>query len=210
MMLVLWWVFCTDIRTDNEFCFIHHWLIGFYNRGGKFLLRGTDWFLMYNRLRFVFKTLILSYHHRLGLPSGLFPSGFLTKTMYTRLSSPPIRSTCLTHLILLDIITRTILGEQYRSLCCSLCSFLHSLHILNIPMSLIYCLRPKLLFISTSFWTSLIPITCQVFKVRFAQFTVFRVLTHHVTFDRCFSSSYFAVVAKYRVNFINYHKYLFL
>jgi hypothetical protein len=32
--------------------------------------------------------LILSSHLRLGLPSGLFPSGLLTKTIYTPLSSP--------------------------------------------------------------------------------------------------------------------------
>ena len=38
----------------------------------------------------------------------------------------PIRATCTAHLILLDFITRTILGEQYRSLSTSLCSFLHS------------------------------------------------------------------------------------
>ena len=32
--------------------------------------------------------LILSTHLRLSLPSGLFPSGFTTKTLYTPLSSP--------------------------------------------------------------------------------------------------------------------------
>ena len=37
-----------------------------------------------------------------------------------------IRATCPAHLILLDFITRTLLGEEYRSLSSSLCSFLHS------------------------------------------------------------------------------------
>jgi hypothetical protein len=34
-------------------------------------------------------------------------------------------ATCPAHLILLDLITRTILGEQYRSLSSSSCSLLH-------------------------------------------------------------------------------------
>jgi len=57
--------------------------------------------------------LILSTHLRLGLPSGLFPSGFPNKTLYTPLSSP-IHATCPAHFILLHFITRTILGEEYK------------------------------------------------------------------------------------------------
>jgi hypothetical protein len=58
--------------------------------------------------------LILSSYLRLRLPSGLFPPGFPTVTLYTPLPSP-IRATCPLYLILLDFISRTIFGEQYRS-----------------------------------------------------------------------------------------------
>ena len=54
--------------------------------------------------------IILSSHLSLGLPSGLFPLGFPTKTLYTPLLSP-IPATCPVHFIILDLITR-IFGEE--------------------------------------------------------------------------------------------------
>ena len=69
--------------------------------------------------------IILSSHLRLGLPSGFFPSGFPTNTLYTSFLSP-VWAMCPANLIILDLITRMVFGEQYRSLSFSLCSLLHS------------------------------------------------------------------------------------
>jgi len=69
------------------------------------------------------------HHLRIGLPSGLLPSGFPTKILYTPLLSP-IRSTCPTHLIL-DFITRVIIiiiiigfrDYKYTQWCSRICEF---------------------------------------------------------------------------------------
>ena len=66
----------------------------------------------------------LSSHLRLGLPSGVFPSGFPTKTLHAHLLSP-MHATC-PHLILFYLITRLIPGKGYRSQSSSLCSLLYS------------------------------------------------------------------------------------
>ena len=76
--------------------------------------------------------LILSSHLRLGLPNGLFPSGFSIKTLYTPLLSY-IRATCSAYLILLDMITRIMFDVYYRSVGSSLCNFLQS----PLPLSLL-------------------------------------------------------------------------
>ena len=97
-------------------------------------------------------TIILSFHLRLGLPRGLFPSGFPTKTLCTHLLFT-IRASCHTHLVLLDLITRIIMDEEYRSLSSLIMLFLHSpdtfpLLSSNILLSSLYSntlsLRPSL------------------------------------------------------------------
>ena len=70
--------------------------------------------------------LLLSSYLCLPLPGGHFSWGLPTKTLHALLL-PPARAKCPAHLILLDLNTRIIFGEQYRSWSCSLCSRFHSL-----------------------------------------------------------------------------------
>ena len=77
------------------------------------------------------------------LAGYLFLSGFPTKTVYVPLLSA-ICVMCPAHLILFYLITWIIFGEEYRSLSCLLCSFLHSpvtssFLIPNILLSTLFC-----------------------------------------------------------------------
>ena len=105
--------------------------------------------------------IILTTHLRLGL-SGLLPSGFPSRTLYTPLSSP-ICATCPAHLILLNFITRTILGEEYKSFSSLLCNFLLSPRYLVPPRSKYspqhHVLKhPQLPFLPQCQWPSFTPI----------------------------------------------------
>ena len=71
--------------------------------------------------------LILSSHLSLILPRDLFSSDFPTKTLFISLLAPK-RATCPTHLILLDLVTRTMkisYDMNYKTL-----SFLYSVFII--------------------------------------------------------------------------------
>ena len=67
------YVFCVDLRTNSDYFPIQHWLVGFYNRDGVCLLRGTDWVFKLPWLHFVLKWLLaplkqLLWHPQLDTP----------------------------------------------------------------------------------------------------------------------------------------------
>ena len=102
-------------RFITAFTGAHHMSLFWASSVQSLVLHPTSW-------RFI---LILSSHLLLVLPRGLFTSSLPTKTMYAPLVSP-LHATCPAHLIPLDLITQIMIGEQYRSLSSSLCSFFHS------------------------------------------------------------------------------------
>jgi hypothetical protein len=66
-----------------------------------------------------------SHLSNLTIINPLTSWSFTPKT-YARFSSPPIRATCPTYLILLDLIILITLGKEYKLQSSSLCSFLHT------------------------------------------------------------------------------------
>jgi len=82
----------------------------------------------------------LKVHLNIILPFTLAPSKWSLSLRFPHqnlayTSTLPHMCYCPVHLILLDLITWTILGEEYRLLSSSLCSFLHSRYLI--------ALRPK-------------------------------------------------------------------
>ena len=92
----------TFTRARHLFLFRARWI------QSSFPIHISRWFL-----------LMLFPHLRMGLPSGLFPSDFATKTLYVPLLSA-IHTTCPTHLMSLDLIPEIIFRVRYRSRCSSL------------------------------------------------------------------------------------------
>jgi hypothetical protein len=82
--------------------------------------------------------LILSTHLCLGLPSGLFLSGFLIPQGFLFCH---IRAACHAHLMLLDLIIVILLGEECKLRSPSLCSFLQPpvTRLSSVPM---FCSTP--------------------------------------------------------------------
>ena len=136
-----------------------------------------------------FKGLMLHCHLRLGLPSGLFPSGFPYKTLYTTILAS-IRATCRAHPIFLDLITRPIFGKQYRSLSFSSCSLLHSPVTSSLlgPNILLYTLFSNTLSLRSS-----LNVSDQVSTISMLTFRIFLVISSLVF---CLLHLFFAYCSK--------------
>jgi len=98
--------------------------------------------------------LILFSHLRLGLPSGLFPSGFSTKTLYTTLFFPPPYVLHVPPVSFFSILWRE---WHWVGSTDHLCSFLHSSVISSLlrPNVLLNALSPNSsTYVPPSMWTT--------------------------------------------------------
>ena len=108
--------FCTlygTRRSITAFTSSHHLSLSWARVIQSMPSHSTAW-------RYILK---LSYHILLGLPSGFFPLGLPTITLYAALVFLT-DAACPAHL--LNFITRIIFGEEYRCRSSSLHSHLHS------------------------------------------------------------------------------------
>jgi hypothetical protein len=92
-----------------------------------------------------FKFILILSYVCLGLPSSLFPLGFLTNIYAV---SYTMHAKCPAHLILYDLVMLLVLGKKYRLWSSSLFSFLQlpatsSLFIPNILLSVYYLFRVR-------------------------------------------------------------------
>jgi len=106
----------------------------------------TAWAFIKNRYNF-------NYHLRLGIPNGLFPSGFRLKHSVHFVSLPCVLHPALL-LIHLNLITVTLCGEEYKLRSSSFCVFLSPLSIprLRSKCLIFSILFPKPLRLCSSSW----------------------------------------------------------
>jgi hypothetical protein len=128
-----------DIAVFKWHDFLFLSLVGSQLRHPSFLVQLTPWHQNLKVLHVIHKSQLNPLHTTrqtspydpfwshlyLGLPSGLFLSGFPNKTSYIFLSFPA-HATCSAYLILVDLTYLTILGDEWKLWSSSMYNILHS------------------------------------------------------------------------------------